>query len=318
MGSLKNKLGYAFMLPGICFLGNAMAVTFTATDTITGTVNCTVRGLTGGGETDAFNLSSFRLLTPPQTIVRQITAQGPSSSATLTAPGSASMTVTGITVVSQGSSSQPKIELGYIGSDLVFSKQFNGLVRPTAASSSYGLNYSGFGLWLRTPVPPAAGQSATVQKTIQQYAGGSQLTTSMPTSGTAAYKGKIEAAVIKGTVPYTMLGNLALTANFGTHAIAGNATGMTVMNSNTNTAAGKFNNLHFVAGITGNSFSGRVTTLTTAGVAVGAANPLALAAGVTGSTQGHFYGPTANEITGVFGFTAGGGRAMSGAFGAKR
>lgn len=189
---------------------------------------------------------------------------------------------------------------------------FGTLVPGTASSPAAGLLYSGFGMWEMYPTTAGA---ATYTTSV--WAGGTQFTTTMPTSGSATYSGMTDGLVLVTaagvSTPYGIAGALALTANFATSAITGNITGTVAIDGNTGMNAGAFNNVALAGTINGNAFSGTAT----AGALPAGINPAAIAAGTAGTTSGHFYGPTANEVTGVWSMSGGGVQAI-GSFGAKQ
>ncbi|MCK9352950.1 MAG: FecR domain-containing protein [Gallionella sp.] len=187
--------------------------------------------------------------------------------------------------------------------------------------SSYSAKYSNFGEWRLLPTPAGlAPATATGPFSSGEFAGGMLMTpsTSMPVSNFAV-NGYYYGAMVGGAqnsatnTPYTLLGGVSLFANFTTGALSGTATGIQVVDRTTGGAVGYFNDLSLAATIATNAFSGAVT----AGAAPAGltASPVNVAAGTLGSTSGHFYGPTANELTGIWQLASGTIQA-SGAFGA--
>lgn len=186
------------------------------------------------------------------------------------------------------------------------------LIPGTPASPAAGLFYSGFGIWSMSP--PVVG--ATTQ-TLSVFAGGTQFTLAMPVAGSATYSGITtgysHVTALGITTVYSLGGNLALNANFATKAVTGNITGMVALDNSTNLLAGGFNNVALAGTINSNAFSGTAT----AGAAPIGINPAAIAPGTAGTTAGHFYGPAANEVTGVWSMSAGGVQVIN-SFGAKQ
>ena len=318
--ALKNKLGYVFMLSGACFAASSMAGTFT--DTYTVTVNSHVTGVSGG-VTDKFNVGSLRVLTPPQRTT--ISSQGTTNTVTLTGISTSNVVSRDLAVQSNGTN-MATYATGTVGSKNLELYMYDHLVQPTTHASN--LSHATFGNWVLRPAHPAAGTTQTQSLTLQAYAGagtGSSITpvANIPgyngnATGSATYTGKIAGTALTSAAPYGLLGDLVLNVDFGTRRITGSATQIAVTNNNTGASAGNFNNLSIAATVTGNHFAGRVTTLATTGVTVGSANPTALAAGISGPTKGHFYGPTPHELAGVFRLATSGGKAIIGSFGAMQ
>ena len=184
-------------------------------------------------------------------------------------------------------------------------------VLPTVLSAPSGLEYSNFGFWVMEPA-----QVAPFVVTVGIFgSGGAAPTATMPASGTATYTGLVTGISHNSSnhTPYILSGNLSMTANFApTNTITGSMTGMTATNAFTDAAAGSFNNVALSAGvISGNGFSGTAT----AGAA--GTSSASITAGTVGGFIGHFYGPSANEVTGLWGM-GNGSVQVRGAFGAKQ
>lgn len=189
----------------------------------------------------------------------------------------------------------------------------------TAASPSAGLTYSDFGDWYMYPNP-----TGQITEYKSHWAGGTQLTSAMPTTGTATYAGiTVGTAWVNaaGTwTDYGLAGNVALTANFTSTGgtLTGNITGISASTvvAGLPFAAGAFNDVALAGTIVGNAFTGTATAGAVPATIPGP-TPAAIAVGTTGTVGGHFYGPTANEVTGVWAMSAGNVQAM-GSFGAKQ
>lgn len=185
-------------------------------------------------------------------------------------------------------------------------------VSPTLADPTPGLHYSNFGYWTMVP---AAAVPGTL--TLSAWAGGTQFTTTMPTTGSATYTGVTSGtSLVNATnTAYDLNGVVSLTANFATSNITGSITRITATNTNglIPVAAGSFNNITLTGTINGNAFSGSAA----AGAVPAGTNPASIAAGTAGTTAGHFYGPAANEVTGVWALSTGTVQAL-GSFGAKQ
>ncbi|HET7832770.1 MAG TPA: transferrin-binding protein-like solute binding protein, partial [Gallionella sp.] len=172
-------------------------------------------------------------------------------------------------------------------------------VAVTAYGQEVGLTYSNFGAWFMTPL--ATGQQPYI---ASAWAGGTQFTTTMPTTGTATYNGISRGAAIVDTagtwIGFDLTGNLALTASFTPSggAITGSITGITATTvfAGQTFTAGSFNDIALSGTITGNGFSGTAV----AGTVPAGNAPIAIAPDTAGTTAGHFYGPAANEVTGVW------------------
>lgn len=120
----------------------------------------------------------------------------------------------------------------------------------------------------------------------------------MPTIGTANYAG-----VVQGTVFFhpgygsqsthcfcglsSLAGDASFTANFGTRNVSGSLTNMTA-DSN------PWNNIAFNSTITGNAFSGTTSVTSVPG------GEASLAANATGTIEGRFFGPSAQEAGAVW------------------
>lgn len=186
------------------------------------------------------------------------------------------------------------------------------LVTATAASSTAGLSYSNFGRWQLKNAAPSVGTL-----TYSTWAGGIQVTTAMPTAGNAIYAGLTKGLSQIANTTYELEGRVDLTASFSATGgtVTGNISGITALNVNgvVPVAAGSFNDIALSGTITGNGFSGTAT----AGAIPAGTNPAAIAAGTVGTTAGHFYGPAANEISGIWGMSTTTVNA-TGSFGAKQ
>ncbi|TAJ80632.1 MAG: hypothetical protein EPO42_04010 [Gallionellaceae bacterium] len=181
-----------------------------------------------------------------------------------------------------------------------------------------GLQYANFGEWQAFPnvtglVSPA---SLTGPFTGSTFAGGQLLTTAaaMPVGITATYTGIMRGGAQDSTtnVPYGMSGVASLTANFTSGAVSGSMTAIGVSDRTTGVPAGNFNDLALAGMIASNGFSGSVTA---GAVPAVTPSPVAVAAATVGTTSGHFYGPNANEVSGLWSLTSGT-IGASGAFGA--
>lgn len=214
----------------------------------------------------------------------------------------------------------PQQFVGFAGNSLatmVIVNDFSRTVAATVANPLPGLQYSGFGDWGVKPTTVTAPGVSVIARG-GAVAGGALLTTAlqMPKAGTAIYRGKMEASTLTATnVPYDLFGNVALTATFtalgGT--VTGSMSGITTTHGLTGVASGTFNPLTISLGsISVNGFTGTIKA-GAPGTNIAASLPLNTA----GTIKGHFYGPTANELTGVFRLVSGT-RQVTGSYGTKR
>jgi hypothetical protein len=123
----------------------------------------------------------------------------------------------------------------------------------------------------------------------------------VPTTGTATFSGRAEGTVFNSSTDRRALGltggTASFTANFGARTVSGSVTGLAVRDAVNGFETGAlvpWNNFSFASTITANSFSG--TTLVTN--APGGVTSLAGSA--TGTIEGRFFGPTAQEAGAVW------------------
>jgi hypothetical protein len=113
----------------------------------------------------------------------------------------------------------------------------------------------------------------------------------MPASGTATYSGLAEGtafnALNQGATEVKLSGNASFTADFGARTVTGSLTGMIA-------DAAPWNSVAFSSQIAGNGFSGS-TSVTSA--PAGAAS---LGINATGTLEGKFFGPSAQEAGAVW------------------
>ena len=169
-------------------------------------------------------------------------------------------------------------------------------------------NYQSFGYWLAFPSNTTALAGATSFGNVTPVAG-------IPTSGTAIYSGLSSGGYIdaNGSV-FVHAAQMASTVDFGARSVAFSTTGTTIspLNVATPVSASALNlsgTLTYAAG--SNQFSGPVAA------PGGTVNSVATPA-MTGTATGRFYGPTAQEIGGVFSLKGTGPQTMLGGFGGKQ
>jgi hypothetical protein len=186
-------------------------------------------------------------------------------------------------------------------------------------AGAVGLAYTSFGVW---SLNPCDNSSSCLPKYAGAFAGGQPgqtPTSSMPTTGSATYTGGAVGYVVQPNAAHTageFYGASSLTVNFVTGGITGSITGITAYSTNNSgsgaTQLGTVNNIGLTATISGSNFSGTTNVTGGAGTAFNIA-------GATGSLAGSFYGPTAQEVAGVFSLSGGTNSvAVVGSLGAKQ
>ena len=190
----------------------------------------------------------------------------------------------------------------------------------SSLGTSVGLASADFGRWaitnaLATPLPTNS------VLTYIMYAGGTLLTTTMPTTGTATYTGSMTGVVANTPIGGSdnLTGVVTLNINFAAGTISGSissiitAAGVSTIQTYASYAAGQslpltFGDITIASGaITGSSFSTTGTTPSVVGPTIKT---------VTGS----FYGLAATEVAGTFTISVpspGTGMTLVGSFGAK-
>lgn len=182
-----------------------------------------------------------------------------------------------------------------------------GIVEIENFASVVGLQYTSFGTW-----DAATSPSAPIAYYAGVFAGGgtSDVTATMPTTGTATYSGGATGYALSGGNGYRFYGSSSLTANFAGNTITGNVSGINVYASGAGASAtslGTMNGITLSGTISGSSFSGTSAASASPGTALNIA-------GATGTLNGGFFGPNAAEASGVFDLT-GSGVAIMGSFG---
>jgi hypothetical protein len=167
----------------------------------------------------------------------------------------------------------------------------------TGWASYWGWSYQSFGVWTN---------GNTTGQVSAGSAGTATTGTSIPTSGTGTYTGKAAGLFGNASTTYFVTADMSATANFATRNIAFATTNSVYSPTLTGTysSAGGLNlssTMSYSANT--NSFSG---TVNSSGATV-----------MTGSIGGQFYGPTAQEIGGVFA-VKNGNIGYIGGFGGKR
>ena len=135
--------------------------------------------------------------------------------------------------------------------------------------------------------------------------------TAIPGSGTANFKGQVVGSyVTAGGLGNTVLATLNVGVDWGTRSLTLSTSGTQMsadgVTFSPNTGLNMTGTLNYSPGT--NGFSGNLTTSATS------TSPT----GLTGNSTGQFYGPTAEELGGVFFLQGSGLETYSGAYGAKR
>ncbi len=133
------------------------------------------------------------------------------------------------------------------------------------------------------------------QGTLSEFVTGLQ-TASMPVTGTASYssKGGVQGYALKSNNVAVLTGDASLTANFSTAKVSGTLTNMNSVD--TNRASAAWNDVSLSGNIASGSanFTGTTTTTSAPGTA------FAVKAGATGTVNGNFYGPNAEDVGAVW------------------
>ena len=179
-----------------------------------------------------------------------------------------------------------------------------GTIAVAADPIAQGWNYQSFGMW-------ETGGLTTSGYVGVMSVGAPTAGTAIPATGTATFTGKSIGFYTDATgVGHGALSDVSVNADFGARTLALSSSGtVTIDNYVTNATTSPAPNLNltgtlsYAAGT--NSFAGNLTT--------SGGTPL------TGTSTGRFYGPSAQELGGVFILKAGSGvETYGGAYGAKR
>lgn len=158
----------------------------------------------------------------------------------------------------------------------------------------FGWDYQSFGIWAdaSNPSTPSIGVLS---------AGAATSGAAIPTSGTATYTGMAGGIYVDSSDnTYLTYADLTIGANFGTRQLTFNTSGTSDLDTDASMSGLNISGtLSYSSGT--NAFSGTVTS----------------ANSMTGTADGRFYGPSAQEIGGVF-FVDGAAGDYGGSFGGKR
>jgi hypothetical protein len=163
-----------------------------------------------------------------------------------------------------------------------------------------GLNYTTYGLWERRTTDLGDTDERSV---FARSFGFRTLDTAMPTSGIATYTGRMDGRYSASLARNQILdGSFQLTADFAAVTVTGAFTNVKLDGSD-------FRNINVSSSISATDFFG---TVTTAPAAAGQIGP-----DMSGAIRGTFYGPSAEEVGGVFEMSGGGAVMTAGFAGAK-
>lgn len=162
------------------------------------------------------------------------------------------------------------------------------------------LSFSSYGIWVNTT-------SLNMGNTGAFAVGQMTPAANIPTTGQAVYTGSTIGALVTGGGSFVLTGNAQLTANFLLMSVSGSLSGMQAFANGTSTP---WNTLTLgAAPITagaGGPYAGAVTSPASGSLVA-----------LSGTYNGNFFGPAANETAGTWKVT-GTGTTAFGAFGAKR
>jgi hypothetical protein len=164
--------------------------------------------------------------------------------------------------------------------------------RLTIVNTDYGgtgLNYATYGIWELTRFDATGGVS-------EVWAGASTLgfettSSSMPQSGSATYTGRMDGRYSTGLSPnQTVTGFASLEVDYSEASLSSSFSNVTVDGQ-------PFRDINGTGVITGNSFTGALST--------DLAVPGQIGPDMDGTLARNFYGPAANEVGGVFELSGG-------------
>ncbi|MHB1013961.1 MAG: transferrin-binding protein-like solute binding protein [Desulfurivibrionaceae bacterium] len=291
--------------------------TFTATDTFTAQAGSATVDWSSGSPVVTFPTDSTGTLTPVAATALNVTLNAAGQPINATVSGGVNATVATLTPTPSTTGSYGGLATT---GEAVSVQTYGHLVTNSGVSS--GLKYSNFGQWIVLPVPYNS-PTATGPFTLGAFAGGTLLTplTSMPTNNypvngyfNSNYSGSMTGGAqdSNNNTLYNLAGSVSLAANLSTGALTGGMNNIFVTNT-TGSSAGYFNDLALATTIAGNGFSGTVTA--GANPVPAWLSPINVPVGTQGTTSGHFYGPNANELTGIWALSSGTSN-VAGAFGA--
>lgn len=165
-------------------------------------------------------------------------------------------------------------------------------VAGTTLSPGAGLSYTRFGAWDVSPYATAS------MSYTQVFAGMGTPTTAMP-SGTFSYTGAVVGFVVDSSgAKHFVEGDVALTFNASTATVDATLTNLITKLPSPSPVQGSFNDLSFSGIVTGNSFSASTITISPKSGSITPTSTSAMTSGsVSASVSGHFYGPSADELS---------------------
>lgn len=176
-------------------------------------------------------------------------------------------------------------------------------------SGGSGLDYTTYGIWEYNTYDTNTGALLTTRATAVAF-GFPTAAKDMPNTGVATYNGRMDGSFSDTLAPNQAInGAISLVADFLTTDISVNFTGVTIEGQ-------AFRDLSGTGSITNNTFvntNNKFIGGFTGALATDPIQPGQIGPDMNGSVQGNFYGPSANEIGGVFEMD-GGGAVLNGAF----
>jgi hypothetical protein len=167
-------------------------------------------------------------------------------------------------------------------------------------ATAFGWNYQSYGVWFKEA-------SSTTFQIGAMSAGAVTPGSAVPTTGMATFTGLSSGFYVDTAgLPSFTSANMTANVNFGTRNIGF---------STTNTMAGNLNT-QSTSSMSGLNLNGTLTY--GAGSSQFSGPVISQDLSLTGSANGRFYGPNAEEIGGVFGLSGSGQSRMIGAFGGRQ
>jgi len=197
----------------------------------------------------------------------------------------------------------PSTVVSHTADTLTAKKSQGGLDYTILLAGPASLDYALYGAWMQENGDQVLQSNELV---AAAYGGLETPLNNMPTAGAFTYTGQTlglgvdSAGNIAG-----IAGNLSLTADFASHSVNG-----TINNMALSTAAGVSypgTTAQLNGGISGNGFNGTMDVKNASSAAVG-----------SGTFDGRFFGPNAEEVAGKWAYDGSDGSKAIGAFGAKR
>ncbi|MBU1426201.1 MAG: transferrin-binding protein-like solute binding protein [Gammaproteobacteria bacterium] len=175
-------------------------------------------------------------------------------------------------------------------------------VSGTTLSPGAGLSYTQFGAWDVAPYA-SAGMSYS-----QVFVGMGTPTAAMP-SGVYSYSGAVVGYVVDSSgAKHLIEGDVTLTFDSSASTVDASLANMVTKLPAANLVQGSFNDLSFTGSVTGNGFSALAVTVSPMSGSVTPTSTASMTPGTTSaSMSGHFYGPTANELSLSFQLSGNGG-----------